>query len=135
MLPLAGATIFGNVRGIVHDPQHRPIEGAQVTIHASGSAWSRACLTDDSGEFAFTAVPLGDYNLTVNAQGFSELSQKFRVDSGSAPVLHFQLQIASTTQEVEVTGAPAMVNTQSSTTETIINQQEDRTHPRRRSHE
>ena len=37
-----GATIVGNLRGIVHDPQHRPIEGARVTIHSRTSDWSRA---------------------------------------------------------------------------------------------
>ncbi len=32
---VAHATIFGQVQGIVHDPQHRPIRGATVTIHAA----------------------------------------------------------------------------------------------------
>jgi hypothetical protein len=26
----AFATIFGSVRGVIHDPQHRPIQGAMV---------------------------------------------------------------------------------------------------------
>ncbi len=30
-VPLVRATIFGNIRGIVHDPQHRPIAGVEVT--------------------------------------------------------------------------------------------------------
>jgi len=28
---VAHATTFGSVRGVVHDPQHRPIQGASVT--------------------------------------------------------------------------------------------------------
>ncbi len=31
-VPLVRATIFGNIRGIVHDPQHRPIAGVEVTL-------------------------------------------------------------------------------------------------------
>ncbi len=30
----ASATIFGSVRGIVHDPQHRPVQGAMVMLRA-----------------------------------------------------------------------------------------------------
>src|SRR5438034_462967 len=43
---LARATIFGDVRGVVHDPQHRPIESAQVSIHNRASTWSKTTLTD-----------------------------------------------------------------------------------------
>jgi len=28
----AAASIFGSVQGLIHDPQHRPVKGAQVTI-------------------------------------------------------------------------------------------------------
>ena len=31
------ATIFGTVRGIAHDPQHRPVAGAHVALKAIGS--------------------------------------------------------------------------------------------------
>jgi len=31
------ATIFGSVRGIIHDPQHRPVSGAMVMLRAKSS--------------------------------------------------------------------------------------------------
>jgi hypothetical protein len=34
---VAFATVFGSVRGIVHDPQHRPVQGAMVMLHAKSS--------------------------------------------------------------------------------------------------
>ena len=37
---IASATIFGSVRGVVHDPQHRPIQGAHVTLKAQNSDWT-----------------------------------------------------------------------------------------------
>ena len=72
-LALAGpgfATIFGNVRGIVHDPQHRPIPKAQVALRAVGSAWWQSARTNSNGEFEFSAVPAGDYRVSVSAKGF-----------------------------------------------------------------
>ena len=48
---VAFATIFGSVRGVVHDPQHRPIPGAQVTLKAQNSDWTQSQDSDDNGEF------------------------------------------------------------------------------------
>src|ERR1035437_6524713 len=47
----AWAATLGNVHGIVHDPQHRPIAGAAVTLHAQASNWSATRNSD--GEFQF----------------------------------------------------------------------------------
>ena len=34
----AHAAIFSQVHGVVHDPQHRPIAGAHIDIHAAQAA-------------------------------------------------------------------------------------------------
>lgn len=47
---LSFATIFGTVRGIVHDPQHRPIQGAEVTLRARTSDWTRSIQTNADGD-------------------------------------------------------------------------------------
>ena len=57
------ATIFGTVRGIVHDPQHRPIAGATLKSNrrrpigrsdADGPGW----------RIFLWRVPVGDYLVT-----------------------------------------------------------------------
>jgi len=117
------ATVFGNVRGIIHDPQHRPIPNAQVVLHAAGSAWSKVAHTNAAGEFEFSAVPAGDYNLDVKASGFQPAKKFLTVTSGSAPILHFALEIAAAKQSVQVSGAPESINTQSSSTQTTLGRQ------------
>jgi hypothetical protein len=67
----ATATIFGSVRGVVHDPQHRPIDGAMVMLKSRSSDWGKSANTDASGEFGFNGVPIGDYSITVSASVFS----------------------------------------------------------------
>ena len=73
----AFATIFGTVSGLIHDPQHRPVQGAQVTLRAANSAWTKSVSSDDAGEFHFDSVPLGEYNVTVELAGFASEEQKF----------------------------------------------------------
>ena len=40
------ASIFGSIRGVVHDPQHRPVENAMVMLHAKASDWVATTTTD-----------------------------------------------------------------------------------------
>jgi outer membrane receptor protein involved in Fe transport len=117
---VATATIFGNVRGIVHDPMHRPIESAQVTLHARGSSWSRTMPSNGNGEFGFRAVPAGQYVLSAKAKGFAPFEEIVTVTSGSAPIIHCQLAVEAVKQSVQVSAAPETIQTQSSSTESLI---------------
>jgi hypothetical protein len=106
----ARATIFGNVRGIVHDPQHRPVSGASVELKAVTSDWSKTANTDADGNFSFSAVPVGDYTVTVKQAGFADMEQRLTVVADTSPVLHFQLKLASVS-------ASAVVSAENSETE------------------
>ena len=117
----APATIFGAARGVVHDPQHRPIQAASVTLKSLTSDWSMVVSTNANGEFSFQAVPLGDYSITVASPTFAQSTQNVAVNSGSEPVLHFQLAPAGATTVVDVSGAPELLATDSSTPTTMLN--------------
>jgi outer membrane receptor protein involved in Fe transport len=123
ILLLAGtsaATIFGSVRGIVHDPQHRPLQGAMVMLRANSSDWAKSTNTDDNGQFEFNAVPIGEFTVVVAAPGFSQLSQTVAVRSGTEPVLHLALNVAVKGETVNVSGAPEVAPTDSATPTTLV---------------
>src|ERR1039457_5631056 len=120
LAPAAFANDYGAVRGVVHDPQHRPIQNAMVMLKAKSSEWARSVTTDPTGEFQLNAVPLGEYSVSVASQGFAQISQDVIVISGSVPVVHFQLQVASANENVTVSGSPAVVATDSFTPTTLI---------------
>ncbi len=99
------AGIFGTVRGIVHDPQHRPIEAAQVTLRARSSDWTQHTQTNADGEFSIDAVPAGEYTVRLERAGFRPIDQAIAVSSDSAPVLHFAMQLSNVAEKVEVSAA------------------------------
>ena len=119
------ASVFGNIRGIVHDPQHRPVAGADVKLKAATSEWSQATQTNQQGEFQFAAVPLGDYMVSVSQNGFANSAQTITVISGSFPVIHFQLAIASVNETVTVTAHPAEAASIDTATPTTLLNRED----------
>jgi TonB dependent receptor/Carboxypeptidase regulatory-like domain/TonB-dependent Receptor Plug Domain len=116
----AFATIFGSVRGIVHDPQHRPLQAAMVMLRANTSDWAKSVNTGDQGQFEFNAVPIGEYTVVVSAPGFSQVSQGVVVRSESEPVLHLALQVATKTETVNVSGAPEIAPIDSATPTTLV---------------
>jgi TonB dependent receptor/Carboxypeptidase regulatory-like domain/TonB-dependent Receptor Plug Domain len=116
----AFANDYGAIRGVVHDPQHRPVQGAMVMLKAKLSDWAKTTTTDAGGEFQLNAVPLGEYSVSVASPGFAQTSQDVIVISGSVPVVHFQLQVAVANEKVTVSGAPAIVATDSFTPTTLV---------------
>jgi hypothetical protein len=117
----AHAEIFGSVHGIVHDPQHRPVQDAMVDLKAQRSDWAQHQKTNGSGEFDFGAVPLGEYTVTVTLANFQQAQQSVIVESGANPVLHFQLALASVTEKTVVTGEPVTATMDSVTPTTLLN--------------
>jgi outer membrane receptor protein involved in Fe transport len=121
---MALGTIFGTVRGIVHDPQHRPVSGATVTLQAKQSAFTQTFQTGDDGQFHFDAVPLGSYVVTVSQAGFETGQQNVAVLSGTAPILHFELHLQAQIQSVIVSADSAPAQTESITPTTLISREE-----------
>ncbi|HEY6327831.1 MAG TPA: carboxypeptidase regulatory-like domain-containing protein, partial [Blastocatellia bacterium] len=125
----ARAQTFETVRGVVHDPQHRPIVGATVTIHAVSSAWTQTATTNSDGEFNFSNVTVGDYTVAATEQGFETVQQKITVLSDTSPVYHFALPVAGAKAEMTVQGAPEVGHMQTVTPTTLVSQAEIRVTP------
>ena len=114
------ATIFSTVRGVVHDPSHRPIANAKVMLESTQSDWKRDTLTNDEGEFSVDAVPAGEYRVRIESTGFTPLERTLTVASGSAPILHLALDIAGGTEKVEVSASTEEAAQESATAESEV---------------
>jgi hypothetical protein len=116
----ARATVFANVHGVVHDSQHRPIAGASVVIKAAESSFTLTAKTGPDGEFDLQQVPLGVYTLNVSAPGFAANEQPLTIASGTNPVVHIPLSVASAAQTVVVHGLESLVSASDSVTPTTL---------------
>ncbi len=102
-LPLFAA-IFATVHGVVHDSQHRPVAGAEITLKAADSDFVLHAKSNAEGAFELPQAPIGVYRLTVAAPGFETVTEALAVASSTNPVVHIPLAVGSTTQSVEVHG-------------------------------
>ena len=114
----------GNLRGIVHDPQHRPLPNAQVLVNSPGGGAAKTVQADVNGEFQVNDLPEGLYSVTVSAPGFQMLEQRVTVVADRSPVLHFQLELAPVSSSVQVSDATSRLNPETSTVRTLVSPQE-----------
>src|ERR1700677_2271740 len=119
----ASATVFATLHGVVHDPQHRPIAGATVTLQAADSDFALRATTNANGEFELPQAPIGVYRLTVTATGFADVTQILTVASGTNPVLHIPLEVAGSTESVVVNGASSSTAADTVTPTSLITRQ------------
>ena len=130
LLPMTlGAAVLGSIRGVVHDPDHRPVKGATVVVKSASSDYSQTATTGVDGDFEITAIPVGAYRVTVVRDGFSPSEQQAVVDSSSAPILHFQLAIGAVRESVSVAESALAVNAEQMTPSTMISRSEIATTP------
>jgi len=120
----AFANVYGAVRGIVHDPQHRPVQNAMVMLRSKTSDWATTVTTDNTGQFTFNGVALGEYTVTIAAPSFEQTAQSVRINSGSQPVLHFSLSVATSKETVTVSGEPEAISTDSATPTTLVSRRD-----------
>jgi hypothetical protein len=102
--------IFATLTGVVTDPSGAVVTNAKVTLHDAESGSARDTVTDNAGYYTFASVPVGTYNLTIEAPGF----QTSKVDGvalggGEKRNVNASLQVGNTNQTVEVVGAADIV--------------------------
>ncbi|HEX4230241.1 MAG TPA: TonB-dependent receptor [Bryobacteraceae bacterium] len=113
-----------SVRGVVHDPEHRPVEGAQVKLDCQSPPFSKTTQSDANGEFAWTNVPPANCSIAVEKQGFETLTQPVVASTEKSEILHLQLEIQGVKQTVEVSGATARLANVASTVQNVVSSQE-----------
>lgn len=120
----AHASVFGDVKGTVLDPQQRPLVAAKVSLVSRTSSFSRTTDTDGDGAFSFRAVPIGEYTVTVESGGFSKSTLALIVLSDRTTALSVQLKIAPVSQQVEVRTTLGQVESGSATPVSLVSRKQ-----------
>jgi Carboxypeptidase regulatory-like domain/TonB-dependent Receptor Plug Domain len=107
----------GKIAGNVTDASGAVISGATVVVTNLGTKISKQAVTDNRGFYQVLQLPIGNYEVSAVATGFSkavtrpatalEINQTLRVDLG--------LEVGTATTSVTVEGQSGNVETQNST--------------------
>ena len=88
----AAQTFRGGIQGIVIDQAGAMVPGATITVTSTGTGLSRAIQTDPNGNYFFSELPVGQYDVEASLQGFSTQTQR-RVDVGASASVRVDFEL------------------------------------------
>ena len=98
------------VSGIVKDQTGAVLPGVEVTATHTDTALKRSIVTDETGSFILTNLPVGPYRLEAALGGFRTFVQTGIVlQVGAHPVINPVLEVGQVSDEVEVQANAALV--------------------------
>ncbi|MGZ8846183.1 MAG: TonB-dependent receptor, partial [Pyrinomonadaceae bacterium] len=121
---MAQTSTTGAVEGTVTDPNGAAVKGATVTVSGANLISTQTATTGDNGHFQIPALPPGMYKVAVEASGFAKFEQTdVTVNLGRTSSVDAQLNLATATASVTVTGAAAVDTAQNTTGSNVSSEQ------------
>jgi hypothetical protein len=107
--------ITGSIRGIVKDSSDAAIAGAEITAKHAATGEVHKTVGDSNGEYAFTSLPIGNYEISATARGFKKaLIKGIELHVSDHLGLDLKLEIGDAIEEVTVVGNALQLNTETS---------------------
>ena len=109
------------ITGTVTDPTKAIISGATISIVNPETNLQRTVTSNASGLFSAPALPPGRYNIKVEAKGFSSQARNnLELQVGQIANLEISLQVGNVSEVVEVTGGAPVLDTETTSVGTVI---------------
>ena len=122
LLPSYAQFDSAEVLGTVRDKTGAVVPKASLTLLNVETGISAKLVADDSGNFDFANVKIGKYKVTAEAKGFStEVASDIVVNVGARLRVDLTLALGQVSETVEVSGAAAALETDSSEHGQVIN--------------
>ncbi|MGH9734125.1 MAG: TonB-dependent receptor domain-containing protein [Candidatus Acidiferrales bacterium] len=122
----ASAQLFpGRVTGTVRDSQGAAVPGATLKLTNVSTGQQRSAVSGANGDFNIPGLPLGTFQLAASKAGFRTIIVRDIVTSqGQVNNVNPVLEVGSVTSQVEVTSAPALIQTETDSSGGQLSQQQ-----------
>ncbi len=112
-----------NIRGTVYDPSGAVVSGANVhIINTDRNITERTVTTGSDGTYNAPVLPVGNYQIRVDAQGFAPyVASNIVLNVNDRRVYDIKLRVGAAEQQVTVTESPVQVDVEDNTSSGLIN--------------
>jgi hypothetical protein len=105
-------TISGSIAGTVVDKTGATVPKAKVTAVNTATGFTRSVEASGQGEFLIPDLPVGSYNVTVEASGFAKTEVgNFTVELNKTSTLSVQLEVKAGSVTIEVAANANAIDT------------------------
>jgi len=110
------------ISGIAVDTSGAVLPGAGVTVKMPSTGFTQSSVTNAEGAFSFPGLNIGTYSITVMLAGFKTfVSNNVVLTSGAGASVRAALELGGVEEQVIVSSASEIIQTQSSTIASTIN--------------
>lgn len=119
-IPLSAQRDAGSLSGLITDPSSAAIQGAIIRLRGDATGISREAVTDESGNYNFQGLPVGQYKISVDHPGFSLATASIRIDPSEKGRFDIQLTVGAPSTTVEVQGSAGLLSHDDASIGTVI---------------
>lgn len=120
-LPILAQTDRGTITGVISDPAGAVVANAAIELRGVETGTVYPAVTSATGNYTFSQLPVGTYELTVAIPGFKKLTRSnIRVQVSQVIPVDLQLEVGSATESVTVTAEVTLLRTDSSDVSTNV---------------
>lgn len=113
-----------SLNGTITDPSGAAVPNAKVSVNNTATGLTRNMQTSDVGLYRFTGLPVGSYDLTVDAPGFKTAKRtEILLQVGASATIDVRMEVGAAQDTVSVVAdAPVVETTRSSAASTVTAQ-------------
>lgn len=122
---LWAADIYGKIRGTVTDPSGAVVANATITVTNPATNMEYKAVSGSGGEYEVLQLPVGVYNMKVQAAGFRSFAVSgIKLSVDQVYLQEIKLQVGQASETVEVKANAVQVDTTNIQLSSVINSQQ-----------
>ena len=124
LLVLPASHAQGNdasLTGLVTDQSRGAVADAKVTARNKSTNYSQEVRTDSAGSYSFLSLPIGEYTLSVEREGFGTATTEVTLETAQKARQDFELHVGQTSQTVTVDAAVQALSTEDGSLGSVVN--------------
>ena len=116
-------TITGRISGTAIDASGGVLPGVTITVTEEGTGFTQATATDERGSYVLVNLPIGNYKVTADLQGFKPVVREGYVLVADGRITaDFKMEVGTLSETVLVTAQSETVNTVSGEVSRTVDQ-------------
>ena len=121
ILPLHAQSTPQTIQGLVTDQSDAVVPGAVVTITNLATGIKTPTSTNETGNYSFQLVPVGNYEVTCKLEGFkTKTVPDLRVATGDQKRKDFVLELGDISETIEVVASAVGLYTENATIGAVV---------------
>jgi Carboxypeptidase regulatory-like domain/TonB-dependent Receptor Plug Domain/TonB dependent receptor len=118
-------TTISTIEGTIKDAQGSVVSGAQVVVKSQSLGIERTATSDENGFYRVTALPAGNYSITISHTGFATRTfEDVELTLNRTLTLDIPLEVGAVQEQVDVVEYAQLLNPTSAATGSTITPQQ-----------